>query len=84
MARVRRRRSRCRRRTVAASYPDVAAVNPYFKPPHYETTFLLGLDMLFDGLEAASGRKGAGGEAARAEGKARRRQTRFAASEIIT
>jgi AcrR family transcriptional regulator len=38
---------------VVRDYPDIAAVNPYFKPAEHEATFALGLDMLLEGMAAA-------------------------------
>jgi AcrR family transcriptional regulator len=39
---------------VVRDYPNVVAVNPYFKPSEHEATFMLGLDTLFDRLEKAA------------------------------
>ncbi len=36
---------------VLRDYPDVVAVNPFFKPQHHEATFDLGLDFLIAGAE---------------------------------
>ena len=56
---------------VVRDYPEVVAVNPYFKPSEREATFLLGLDTLLDRLAAAaSARKKADG---RGSGPARRK-----------
>jgi hypothetical protein len=35
---------------VERDYPEVAAVNRYFRPDQHEATFNLGLDMLLDGM----------------------------------
>lgn len=35
----------------ARDYPEITAVNPFFKPQHHETTFALGLDILIEGAE---------------------------------
>jgi hypothetical protein len=39
---------------VIRDYPEVVAVNPYFRPSEHEATFLLGLDTLLDRLEQAA------------------------------
>jgi len=39
---------------VARDFPEVAAVNPYFKPTEHQKTFDLGLDILLDSLEQAA------------------------------
>lgn len=41
--------------TIEREYPLVAAVNPYFQPPHHEKTFLLGLAILLDGIASIAG-----------------------------
>jgi AcrR family transcriptional regulator len=43
-------------------YPEITAVNPFFKPQHHEATFALGLDILIDGAERVlrKGRMAAG------------------------
>lgn len=69
---------------IRRDHPDVAAVNPYFKPPHYEATFELGLAMLFDGLEKLQVKAARAERGPAREKRGRRTQTRFAASEIIT
>jgi len=38
----------------AESFPNVAAVNPWFKPAEHEATFSLGLDALLDRVEEAA------------------------------
>jgi hypothetical protein len=36
---------------LARDYPEVVAVNPFFRPEHHEATFNLGLDVLLDAME---------------------------------
>ena len=65
----------------------MTAVNRYFKPAEHDATFRLGLDILLDRLEAvAAADEGTGGRgtAPPAESRSAGRQTRRAASEIIT
>jgi len=35
----------------ARDYPEITAVNPFFKPQHHEAIFALGLDILIEGAE---------------------------------
>jgi AcrR family transcriptional regulator len=37
----------------ARDYPQITAVNPYFKSQHHEATFVAGLDILLKGIAAA-------------------------------
>lgn len=54
----------------ARDYPDIAAINPYFKPAHHEATFALGLDMLLEGMAAAAAKaRPAAGEIRRGGGR---------------
>jgi AcrR family transcriptional regulator len=54
----------------ARDYPDIAAINPYFKPAHHEATFALGLDMLLEGMAAAAPKaRPAAGEIRRGGGR---------------
>ena len=39
---------------VMRDFPEVVAVNPYFKPAEHQKTFELGLDILLDSLERAA------------------------------
>jgi AcrR family transcriptional regulator len=61
---------------VVRNYPNVVAVNPYFKPSEHEVTFLLGLETLLDRLEAAAA--GAAGRSEAPPGRTRVAATRSA------
>ena len=52
----------------ADAYPNVAAVNPWFKPSEHEATFRLGLDALVDRVEAVAAGGGQGEGPLPAEG----------------
>jgi AcrR family transcriptional regulator len=43
---------------IARDHPLVLAVNPYFKQAHHERTFLVGLDMVLDGVRQYLGEAG--------------------------
>jgi AcrR family transcriptional regulator len=43
---------------IARDHPLVLAVNPYFKQAHHERTFLVGLDMVLDGVRRYLGEAG--------------------------
>ena len=60
---------------VALAYPLVTAVNRYFKPPEYDRTFRLGLELLLDGIAheiAASAEAPAAKPEEKGEGRAKR------------
>jgi hypothetical protein len=54
----------------ARDYPEIAAINPYFKPGEHEATFARGLDMLLEGMAAAAPKaRAAGAEISRGGGR---------------
>lgn len=55
-----------------AAFPLVAAVNRYFKPPEYDATFRIGLDLILDGIAREVAATAGAAAARREDGKAKR------------